>query len=43
MLRQLAKGGRNNPIPGAIWRNAPGSPVLVNGDEMMPADYDLET
>ncbi|KAK2582552.1 hypothetical protein KPH14_004843 [Odynerus spinipes] len=29
----------NNPIPGAIWRNAPNDPVLTNADEIIPADY----
>lgn len=30
---------RNNPIPGAIWRNAPLDPILVNPDEIMPDGY----
>lgn len=29
----------NNPIPGAVWNDAPLNPVLMNADEIMPANY----
>lgn len=32
---------RNNPIPGAVWQGAPENPVLMNADEIIPADYNL--
>lgn len=32
----------NNPIPGCIWTNAPGSPVLSNPDDIMPNGYGLD-
>lgn len=33
---------RNNPIPGAIWQRMPNEPILVNADEIMPANYDID-
>lgn len=34
---------RNNPIPGTIWVGAPENPILVNADEIIPANYNLQT
>ena len=30
---------QHNPIPGAIWREIEGTHVLMNADEIIPANY----
>lgn len=32
---------RNNPIPGTIWQGIPNDPILLNPDEIMPAEYGI--
>lgn len=33
---------RTNPIPGTVWREAPDNPILMNADEIIPANYQLD-